>query len=310
MPACACDEVARLHRDHPVELAQRQELAPPAGPSRASCRRRAGSATGRRASASASSSATSSSVVGRSIRTALRGRPPRPGARGGTRAPRRTAAAWAAACRGWTGAGIERRAQPVHHVRSAPVNIFGIEHALSWPTPCSPVIDPPCVDAQLEDARRHLERARRALLGPVVQHQRVQVAVAGVEHVADPQAVLGLQLADAAQHLGQLRPRDHAVLHVVVGRHAAHRGERGLAALPHQRPLLGVSARRISVAPAARHSSSMTGPSERTSAARAVQLDQQRRLAVAVAGVHRRLGGLDREPVHHLDRRRARRPPR
>ena len=74
----------------------------------------------------------------------------------------------------------------------------------------------------------------------VVADQRMQVAVAGVEHVADAQAGFDLERADSCEHLGQLRPRNDAVLHVIVGRHAAHRGERGLPALPDARPLVAV----------------------------------------------------------------------
>ena len=45
----------------------------------------------------------------------------------------------------------------------------------------------------------------------------MQVAVAGVEDVADAQPVLARELGDPAQHLGQLRARHDAVLDVVVG---------------------------------------------------------------------------------------------
>ena len=58
-------------------------------------------------------------------------------------------------------------------------------------------------------------------------------------------------VADAAQHFGQLRARHDAVLHVVVRRDAAHRGERGLAAFPDPLALRRRCARsRSSVAPA------------------------------------------------------------
>ena len=62
--------------------------------------------------------------------------------------------------------------------------------------------------------------------------ERVQVAVAGVEDVADAQAGKYSRFEDAAKHFRLLRPRHDAVLHVVVRRHAAHRGERGFASLP------------------------------------------------------------------------------
>src|SRR5207247_1117143 len=77
-------------------------------------------------------------------------------------------------------------------------------------------------------------RLARDLL--VVEDERVEVSVAGVEDVADPEAVLALELGDPAQHLRELRPRDDAVLDVVAARDAAHRGERSLAALPAQPP--------------------------------------------------------------------------
>src|SRR3954447_3938263 len=70
----------------------------------------------------------------------------------------------------------------------------------------------------------------------VVEHQRVQVAVTGVEHVGHPQPRRARHLADAGQGGAQLGTRDDAVLHEVVRADATHRGERRLAALPDQRP--------------------------------------------------------------------------
>ena len=58
-----------------------------------------------------------------------------------------------------------------------------------------------------------------------------------VLNIADAEAATLRQRADAAEHLGQLGPRHHAVLHVVVRRHAAHRGECRLAAFPDPLPL-------------------------------------------------------------------------
>ena len=77
----------------------------------------------------------------------------------------------------------------------------------------------------------------------------MQVAVAGVEDVADAQPVLRLELGDPAQHLGQPRPRHDPVLDVVVVGDPAHRRERRLAPLPEQRALVVVAAARISQAP-------------------------------------------------------------
>ena len=58
-----------------------------------------------------------------------------------------------------------------------------------------------------------------------------------MEDVADAQARGPFELADAVQHLGQPGARHDAVLHVVVRRHPAHRGERRLPALPDPRAL-------------------------------------------------------------------------
>ena len=44
----------------------------------------------------------------------------------------------------------------------------------------------------------------------------MEIAVTGVEDVADAQTVLGLEPRDLAQHLGQLRARHDAVLDVVA----------------------------------------------------------------------------------------------
>ena len=65
----------------------------------------------------------------------------------------------------------------------------------------------------------------------------MEVAVAGVEDVADAQPVLALELRDPLEHLGQLRAGYDAVLDVVVVADPAHRGERRLAPLPEERAL-------------------------------------------------------------------------
>ena len=74
-------------------------------------------------------------------------------------------------------------------------------------------------------------------LARVERQQRMEVAVAGVEHVEHPQAARRRDLVDTAEHLDQPRARHHRVVQVVVGRDARHRAERRLAALPQQLPL-------------------------------------------------------------------------
>ena len=71
-----------------------------------------------------------------------------------------------------------------------------------------------------------------ARLVGVVEDQRVQIAVAGMEDVGDAQAVLVDSSSIRCQHVRAAAARDGAVHAVVVGRDAAHRGEGGLAAGP------------------------------------------------------------------------------
>ena len=78
------------------------------------------------------------------------------------------------------------------NARSASEKINGMKSAFSSPMPCSPEIEPP-TSAQtfmISRARRHHPRLL-AGLARIVEDVRVQVAVAGVEDVADAQAVRG-----------------------------------------------------------------------------------------------------------------------
>ena len=133
----------------------------------------------------------------------------------------------------------------------------------------------------------------------------MQVAVACVEDVADPEAVLARELGDAAQYLGQPRSRHDAVLDVVVRRHPAHRREGALAAEPEE-GALGVVARDPDLERAARAADPVDRRGVLLDLHRdPVELDEQQRLgSLRVARVVRLLGRDDREPVHHLDRGR------
>ncbi|MNN53430.1 hypothetical protein D3C81_1681840 [compost metagenome] len=71
----------------------------------------------------------------------------------------------------------------------------------------------------------------------IEQDQWVHVAVAGVEHVGNAQAVLRGQFADALEHARQFAARDGAVHAVVVRRDAPHRRECVLAACPEAHAL-------------------------------------------------------------------------
>src|SRR5215218_3687820 len=150
------------------------------------------------------------------------------------------------------------------------------------------------------------------LLGPlglslhvvVVEDERVQVAVAGVEDVRDPQAVLAAEVGDLLQYLPELRARDDGVLHVVVVGDASHRPKGRLAALPEERPLFVVLGD-----PDLRGVRLLADVDDAIELVRhlglgTVQLHDQDRARLREARVHRDLDRLDGEGVHHLDRRR------
>jgi hypothetical protein len=109
----------------------------------------------------------------------------------------------------------------------------------------------------------------------------VQIAVAGVEDVADAQPVRGDDGVHAVEHVRQLRPGDHAVHHHVGRRDAAVGAERRLAALPQQLPLRLVAGRahlaRAAVA-AGGHDALRLGVH---AGGEPVELDQQRGRGVA-----------------------------
>ena len=143
------------------------------------------------------------STAARSV--SIRRSPPGPTARpdaapGGGPAPRRTAGAWGRpcpGCRGCAGSNAHRTSCMVS--RSSALNIFGMYLDLSTPTPCSPVIEPPCsrhASRIAPDTSSARSSSPRDLV--VEQHQRVQVAVAGVEHVRDPDPGVGRQRGDLA----------------------------------------------------------------------------------------------------------------
>ena len=135
----------------------------------------------------------------------------------------------------------------------------------------------------------------------IVEDQRMEIAVAGVEHIGDPQPVARGELAHAGQHPRQLLAGNGAVHAVVIRRDAADRREGRLAAGPEEQPLLlrlRHAADRRPVGGGNRHH-----PVDQVIdlLAAAVELDDQQRLAVErIAGMDERLGGLDRRSVHHL----------
>ena len=70
-----------------------------------------------------------------------------------------------------------------------------------------------------------LHPGRDPLLLGGIENQRVQVAIARVEHVGHGQVVAAAQLLDGTKHPGQGPTGHHPVLHVVGGGDAPHGGE-------------------------------------------------------------------------------------
>jgi len=157
-------------------------------------------------------------------------------------------------------------------------------------------------DAQFENpAAETLGLVQFARLVGVEQDQRVEVAIAGVEHVGDGKPVFGAHLADALQHVRQLRTRDGAVHAVVVRRQPPHRRKRRLAPGPEPEALrLAVGGSDLGGAGGFEHFAHGKDV-VRDFLVDPVYLAQQQRFAVErIACVNEGLGGLDGEAVHHL----------
>src|SRR5712692_9939541 len=89
------------------------------------------------------------------------------------------------------------------------------------------------LDAGLDDLRAHLFcSAQIPFVCGVVEDERVKVPVAGVEDVGHAKAVFLGKLSDEFHDRGKLCPRDHRVLHVIIGADLPHGGEGGFPSLP------------------------------------------------------------------------------
>ena len=80
-------------------------------------------------------------------------------------------------------------------------------------------------------------RAVRSRIALIQQQDGMDVAVAGMGHVDDADAMLGRNLRDAAENVRQAGPRHDAVLKHVARAEAAQRADGHLAAFPQQLPL-------------------------------------------------------------------------
>ena len=163
----------------------------------------------------------------------------RAGGRGTAPAPRRRAAASGRACPGLASpCGSKALRKRCIAARSASLNISGIAHALSVPTPCSPVIEPPasthasrigCASSSARAACALDRVRRRGRAGAGCRRRR------GRRCRRAGRALATARRCGAAPR--QARARHDAVLHVVVRADPAHRGERRLPSAPHRRPV-------------------------------------------------------------------------
>ncbi len=141
-----------------------------------------------------------------------------------------------------------------------------------------------------------------ARLVRVEQDQRMQIAVAGVEHVHAAQRVFLFHLFDRAQHAAEMLARNRAVHAVVVGRDAAGGRKRVFASRPEAQALgfrlRDDALRRTGGLEHALDLGDLLGDF----LGRAVAFREQDRFgAEVVAGAHKRLDGLRRLAVHHLE---------
>ena len=140
-----------------------------------------------------------------------------------------------------------------------------------------------------------------ALLVGVVHDQWMQIAIARMEHIGDPQAVLLATSRASAQDERQRAARDRAIHAVIVGRDAADGRERRFPARPEQLALVSLLLDAgVVIAPFAAQSLRRADQMVDLRPA-AIELHDQQRLDVErIAGVDELLGGMDRGPVHHL----------
>ena len=126
--------------------------------------------------------------------------------------------------------------------RSSSLNMRGIYAALSTPTPCSPVIDPPCwiqrsriapLTFSAESPAPSMESSNRTRGCRLPSPAWKTLAIRTPDDCRE--------LCDRAENFWKRGPRDDAVLNDVIGADPTHGGEGRLSPLPDQRALLGIN---------------------------------------------------------------------
>ncbi len=89
-------------------------------------------------------------------------------------------------------------------------------------------------DADIQNAHGEVDCALffAGIVG-AIEDDWVEVAVTGVKDICDAKVFCGGHLGYLFENCGKCRARDDAVLHDIVRREAAGRGEGGFAALPY-----------------------------------------------------------------------------
>src|SRR5438105_2787190 len=136
--------------------------------------------------------------------------------------------------------GIEKQFQRSDGVECFGREEFGHELVLFHPDAVLAGDGAAVLDAEREDLlARRARLFDLAGLARVEEDYGVHVAIAGMEDIADGEAVFARDLADEMQGGGDHGAGDDAILHVVGGADAAHGAEGVLAPLPEQLALLG-----------------------------------------------------------------------
>ena len=124
-----------------------------------------------------------------------------------------SAGRWENLMRGTTVLRIERTAQPQHLLQIGRAKQLRHEIQLLDADAVLAGDAAAAGDALVQDFRARFQHAPHLIrIALVEQDHRMDVAVAGVEDVADPQIVLLFDLAHPVEHVRQFRPWDDAVL--------------------------------------------------------------------------------------------------
>ena len=189
---------------------------------------------------------------------------------------------------------------------SSSVKTSGIYACFSMPMPCSPLNAPPASMQASSIRSPPLDNAPNlGFVATVEEDARVEVTVTGVENVPNGQTQFFANRSDLPHDVAEFRTRDHTVHKVVIGCYRAECTDGTLASRPQLRAfgvvfsladLRGV----IGVADVAH---SLTVFIDRFS--QPIEFHYENRFSVIrISGMVDRFASIDRDAVHHFNRRR------